>query len=66
MDAGLEMNSLTYYNGMTLTEAKNQAVAAGFQVEVEYEGLQKLNCEYRPGRITFRVVDDCVVNARIG
>ena len=51
---------------MTLTEARNQAVAAGFQVEVEYEGMQKLNCEYRAGRITFKVLNDRIVDARIG
>jgi hypothetical protein len=65
------MESLTsFYEGKTLAEARNLATAAGFQVCVEIEGMQQLNCEYRAGRITFTVqnvgTEDRVVGVRIG
>lgn len=57
---------LQEYNGMQIEEATQKAQQAGFEVEVENEGMQRLNCEYRRGRITFKVRNGHVVSAEIG
>jgi hypothetical protein len=59
-------NATDFYVGMDVSEATRKAVAAGFQVSVDVDGMQQLNCEYRAGRITFRVVNDKVLSAQIG
>jgi hypothetical protein len=67
MVTGLVMDTLTaFYHGMTVEAASNRAKAAGFQVCVELDGMQQLNCEYRAGRITFKVQNGLVIDARIG
>jgi hypothetical protein len=58
--------NLTQYNGMAVEEARAKAQAAGFEVKVQLPGMQTLNCEYRQGRLTFKVENGVVVGAEIG
>jgi len=51
---------------MAVEEARAKAQAAGFEVKVELPGMQTLNCEYRQGRLTFKVENGVVVGAEIG
>jgi len=63
----METLSLQNYVGMTVEAAGNLAKIAGFEVAVELgSGQQVLNCEYRQGRITFRVTDGIVTSAYRG
>jgi len=59
--------SVQQYVGMTLSEAKAAAQQAGFEVAVEVvNGPQILECEYRAGRVNFRVENGKVVSAHVG
>jgi len=59
--------NLERYKNMTVAEATNDARLAGFEVAIEVAGgPQTLNCEYRQGRINFRVENNVVVHAHIG
>lgn len=57
------MFALSQYVGLKLEEASLQARQAGFEVAVERPGIQRLNCEFRQGRITFQVDHNNVVLA---
>ena len=55
------------YIGMTVEAAQSAAKLAGYEVAVELSsGPQSLNCEYRQGRITFRVNNGIVTSSYIG
>lgn len=52
--------------GMNIELAKQQATGAGFLVIVDTGIMQKLNCDYHAGRITFKVKDQLVVSMVVG
>ena len=58
--------NLQQYKGMNIDEAKTKAIESGLLINIERDGFQVLNQEFIQNRITFRVENNVVVEARLG
>ena len=52
--------------GMKLETAKAAALQAGLEVAVVSPGPQSLFCDFRQGRVTFKVQNGTVIHADLG